>query len=131
MSSKNKRPIADVSSSSDEEKPNKKSKKEVKRKDVEMWISKMSVELTGARSGDTLQGCSVCSKGVLMRLRAEEGFVFPPRKMRLEGIQTFPDLWRNFMIKLCSISFFADKSSDDEREKWLMAHASLSWMSVI
>lgn len=117
-----KRSIDEVSS--DEEKKTKKTKGEVTRLNAEKWVKKMACDVTGARPGEMLEGCSVCTKGALMRLCGSESFVFPPRKVRVQGIKQFPDLWREYMIKLCSINFFAEMDDDSMREKWLLENGS-------
>ena len=74
-------------------------------KEVEANISRMSVALTGARTGDILTGCSKGTTGSVMKIHK---VIVPPHKRKLDEIRAYPDLWKKFLIKLGSIPFFSE-----------------------
>ena len=73
-------------------------------KEIEANIAKMSVSLTGARIGDVLTGCSKGTTGSVMKIHKVP---VPPHKRKLDEIRAYPDLWKKFLVKLGSLSFFS------------------------
>lgn len=87
-------------------------------------VKSMTVELTGARSGEILQGCSKCSNGGLIRIIGNsESFIVPPRLQRIEEVEFFPELWERFMKKISAVPFFSVMTEEEIRD-WLVSNAS-------
>lgn len=91
------------------------------REHAEYLLSDFSLEVTGARAGETLKGIHKGSRGAIIKLLGPEGTYLPPYTKYLDTIRFFPDLFQMYLAKLGSLDFFR-KMSNEEREQWIEEH---------
>ena len=92
------------------------------RKSAEDKVIKLSVIVTGARSGEVIIGIDTQSSKALLKLHGNR-IVVPPKTQVLDNIRMFSDLWTRFLDKLEFIPFFSNLTKI-EREMWLEYYQS-------
>jgi len=89
--------------------------RDISQEKAEMEMKRVSVGSSGARKGDVLIGTHAGTKDAVIRIMNRD---VPPSKGILDRMRAFPNIWKQFLIKLGGIEFFSNMSVKG-RELWL------------